>query len=305
MFKRNLFFLISISVSFNSLSQMTINLYRSEIPNSKPSVDAEKKEQVDGITLISHITRPTVTVFFPEKEKANGTAVIICPGGGYAVNAFSHEGTDVALKFRELGIVAVVLKYRLPDDETMITKETGPLQDAQQAIKIVREHAQEWSVHPDRVGIMGFSAGGHLASTAGTHFENSFIDNPQRTNLRPDFMVLIYPVISFQESIGHLGSRERLLGITPSIEKIEWYSNEKHISKNTPPAFLLHASDDETVKADNSILFYQNLKKNNVSAELHIYQNGGHGFGMNNPTTSDRWMDRLTNWMDANGWLKK
>lgn len=304
MLKPILFFFFFISASFNVLSQMTINLYHSEIPNSKPSVDAEKKEQVNGIILIRHISRPTLTAFFPEKEKANGTAIIICPGGGYAVNAFSHEGTDVAQKFRAVGITAFVLKYRIPDDETMTSKEIGPLQDAQQAIKMVREHAKEWNINPDRVGIMGFSAGGHVASTAGTHFENSFIDNPQRTNLRPDFMILIYPVISFQEPIGHLGSRERLLGRSPSAEKIEWYSNEKHVSKNTPPAFLLHASDDETVKAANSILFYQSLKKNNVPAELHICPTGGHGFGMNNSTTSDQWMDRLMNWIEANGWQK-
>jgi len=254
---------------------------------------------------VSKITKPTLTIFLATKEIANGTAVIIYPGGGYRINAIEHEGMDVAKKFNEMGISAFVLKYRIPNDATMEKKEVGPLQDAQQAIKIVRERASEWNIDPNRIGIMGFSAGGHLASTTGTHFSKSFIPNEPKTNLRPDFMILIYPVISFQDSIAHSGSREQLIGQHPSKDQIDYFSNELQITKETPPTFLVHATDDNVVKVENSVAFYSNLIKNKVPAELHIYQRGGHGFGLNNKTTSDNWMDRCKNWMSANGWMKK
>jgi acetyl esterase/lipase len=296
------FFVTACLVSNMSLfAQKTIALYEGEIPNSKPAADEEKTEYRDGITIISKISKPTLSIYLPEPGKSTGTAVIICPGGGYWVNAISHEGTDVAKKFNEIGVAAFVLKYRIPDDATMIDREIGPLQDAQQAIRIVRKKGQEWGIK--RLGIMGFSAGGHLASTAGTHFKTSVIDNPENIPLRPDFMILVYPVISFQESIGHTGSRDQLIGKSPSKEKIDFYSNELQVTELTPPAFLVHASDDETVRSENSILFYQHLIRSKVPAELHIYEKGGHGFGMNNATTEDRWMDRCKGWLAANGWL--
>jgi acetyl esterase/lipase len=240
----------------------------------------------------------------PAKEKANGTAVIICPGGGYHINAIEHEGTDVAKQFNEMGVTAFVLKYRIPNDATMENKEIGPLQDAQRAIQLVRGRAKEWNVNPNRIGIMGFSAGGHLASTAGTHFATSVIKINAGENLRPDFMILIYPVVSFQDNVGHIGSRDQLIGKNPTREKIDFYSNELQVTTATPPTFLVHASDDNAVLSENSILFYQALIKNKVAAELHIYQKGGHGFGMNNKTTDDRWMKTLGNWMKANGWVE-
>jgi acetyl esterase/lipase len=303
---RNAFFLIAFTLlASHAMSQPVINLYEGTIPNSKPAQDEEKWEEANGIMRVSHISRPTLMPFFPPKEKANGTAVIICPGGGYWINAISHEGTDVAKRLNEMGVAAFVLKYRIPNDATMENREIGPLQDAQRATQVVRSRAAEWNINPGRIGIMGFSAGGHLASTAGTHFNSPVITNPQNISLRPDFMILIYPVISFQEKIGHLGSRDQLVGKTPVKERVDWYSNELQVTAQTPPSFLLHASDDGAVKSENSILFYQALIQNKVPAELHIYQNGGHGFGMNNKTTSDNWVDRLKNWMDANGWLKK
>jgi acetyl esterase/lipase len=289
--------------SFFVNAQQTFPLYADKIPNSKPTPDEEKTE-VDGITVVSKISRPTISVFLPDKVGANGTAVIIFPGGGYWVNAIAHEGTDVAKKFTEMGVTAFVVKYRIPNDATMLNREIGPLQDAQQAIKVVRQRATEWKINPDRIGIMGFSAGGHLASTAGTHFKTAVIPDAGNANLRPDFMILIYPVISFQDSVGHLGSREQLIGKQPSVEKIRLYSNELQVTKETPPTFLVHATDDDGVKVENSILFYEALLHHKVSAELHIYQGGGHGFGLVNKTTKDLWMDRLQNWMLANGWLK-
>jgi len=298
-------FIIPIIMSTTSFAQITIDLYPQGIPNSKPTANEEITEQRYGISIVSKITRPTLTIFLAPKEVANGTAVIVYPGGGYRMNAISHEGIDIAKKFNEMGITAFVLKYRIPNDVTMEKKEIGPLQDAQQAIKIVRERASEWNINPNRIGIMGFSAGGHLASTAGTHFKKSLIPNDDKTNLRPDFIILIYPVISFQDSIVHLGSREQLLGQHPAKDQINYFSNELQITKETPPTFLVHASDDDVVKVENSVVFYHNLIKNSVPAELHIYQRGGHGFGLNNRTTLDNWMDRCKNWMTANGWMKK
>lgn len=294
-----------ILVGFNAVakSQTVIPLYPDSIPNSRPGPDEEKSEIRNGVLIISKISRPALTLFLPPKGKANGTAVIICPGGGYWVEAAGHEGADVARKFNEWGIAVLLLKYRIPDDQTMVNKEIGPLQDAQQAIKTTREHAGEWNIHPSRIGIMGFSAGGHLASTAGTHFEQAVISNSRHTSLRPDFMLLIYPVISFQDGVGHNGSRDQLIGKNPSQDKKDLYSNELQVTDRTPPAFLVQASDDDVVKPDNSILFYQALLKHKVPAEMHLYQISGHGFGMHLKNSREEWMDRCRNWLAWNGWL--
>jgi acetyl esterase/lipase len=282
-------------------AQISLPLYETTIPNSKPTTEAETIGVRNGITLVGKITNPTLTVYQP--SKANGTAIIICPGGGYWINASVHEGSEVAKKFNEWGITAFVLKYRIPNEATMINKEIGPLQDAQKAIKLVRDRANEFGINPLQIGIMGFSAGGHLASTAATHFTKSMIENKENTSLRPDFTILVYPVISFQNSFGHIGSRDQLIGKKPSQKKILEYSNELHVNAQTPPSFLIHASDDKSVSPENSIAFYQQLVKNNVPAELHVYQKGGHGFGMDNPHTQDEWMERLRSWLKSNQWL--
>lgn len=296
--------LIMMSLSMQSvMGQQSFPLYSATIPGSKSAPNEEQTDVQNGITRVSKISVPAISIFLPPKEKANGTAVIIFPGGGYWINAISHEGFDVAKQFNDWGITAFVVKYRIPNDATMSNRETGPLQDAQQAIHVVRSHAKEWGIDPQRIGILGFSAGGHLASTAGTHFNKPTLPEFKTANVRPDFMILIYPVISFNETITHSSSREQIIGKTPTPEKVAEYSNELQVTKDTPPAFLVHASDDGAVKVDNSILFYQALIKNNIPAELHIYQKGGHGFGMNNPTTSDKWMDRCKNWLKVNGWL--
>lgn len=285
-------------------SQETFPLYPDKVPNSKPAANEEKSEERNGITIVSKISEPTLR-YFPAPGQTDATAaVIIFPGGGYAINAISHEGHDVARKFNEIGVNAFVVKYRIPDDRTMLNKEVGPLQDAQQAIKIVREQATRYKIDPERIGIMGFSAGGHLASTAGTHFKQEHIPNEKNTSLRPDFMILIYPVISFQNDIGHQGSRINLLGKDASPEKVNLYSNELQVTRQTPPTFLVHAADDKTVDAANSIKFYESLTKHKVPAEMHIYQEGGHGFGLNNKTTKDEWFLTCRHWLEANGWLK-
>jgi acetyl esterase/lipase len=281
-------------------SQNIIKLYPDKIPNEVPGPDAEKKTE-DG--HIRDISRPTLAVYLPTKEKATGAAVVICPGGGYGINAYKHEGTDVAELLASRGVAAFILKYRLPNDKTMKDKSFGPLQDAQQAIRTVRQRAKEWNIDPSKIGIAGFSAGGHLASTAGTHFQKSLIDNPENISVRPDFMILLYPVISFDDSIGHIGSRTNLLGKSPSAELIRLYSNELQVTKQTPPTFLMHAGDDKAVIVANSIRFYEALNDNDVPAEIFIFPKGGHGFGLINPTSPDRWMDRCLDWMKSNGWL--
>ena len=288
-----------------AMSQTVIPLYKDSIPNSKPAKDEEKSEQSNGILIISKVSKPTLSIFLPSKEKATGTAVVIYPGGGYGIVAAGHEGTDIAKKFNEMGVAAFVVKYRIPNSETMINPEIGPLQDAQQAIKVVREGAKEYNINPNRIGIMGFSAGGHLASTAGTHFDKAVITNKNNTSLRPNFMLLIYPVISFTDSLTHMGSRDNLIGKNPTAEKIKEYSNELQVTGKTPPSFLVHASDDDAVKPQNSIAFYLALIKNHVDAEMHLYESGGHGFGLNLKNKNEQWMDRCKNWMENHGWLKQ
>lgn len=297
-------FLSFFLVTHFALAQQVIPLYESAIPNSKPTPNREKHVVRDnGTEIISEISIPTVTVFLPETQSTDRTAVIIFPGGGYGINAIKHEGFDIARKLNEWGVAAFVVKYRIPNDATMHNKEIGPLQDAQQAISLVRQNAAKWNLHPNRIGVMGFSAGGHLASTAGTHFKKPVIDS--KANLRPDFLILGYPVISFSDSIGHLGSRTNLLGKSPSRDKIVAYSNELQVTPETPPTFLIHASDDKAVPPANSIVFFQELIRHNIPAELHIYEGGGHGFGMDNPTTDERWMDTLKNWLVSRQLLKR
>ncbi len=289
-----------ISLSAMAQESKPIKLYPKGVPNSKaaPAGYAEKNEN----NRVSMVTDPVITPFFPEKGKANGTAVIICPGGGYSRLAMDHEGTAVAKKFNDIGVTAFVLTYRLPSDAIMVDKTIGPLQDAQRAIQILRERAQEWGINPSRIGIVGFSAGGHLASTAITHFDKAVIDNKSNISLRPDFGVLIYPVISFGP-IGHTGSKDNLIGKTPTPEMVDLYSNEKQVTANTPPAFLVHAEDDKTVPVMNSIVFYEAMVKAGVKGELHLFQAGGHGFGLINKTTKAEWFNNCKDWMDANGWL--
>ena len=300
-----LLFFAFIPASYTQNKPMETPLYpKNKVPGNIPGPDEEKSESDGGILRVSKIKTPSLTAYLPPADKANGTAVIICPGGGYSIVAIDHEGFKVAEKFNEMGVAAFVLKYRIPDKKNQTDPSIAPLQDAQQAILTVRANAKKWNIDPARIGIMGFSAGGHLASTAGTHFERSLIDNPGNISVRPDFMLLIYPVISADIAITHSGSFKNLLGANASDEQLNLFSNEKQVTAKTPPAFLVHASDDGGVSPNNSIVFYQALLKNKIPAELHIYQNGGHGFGMHNATTKDEWMERCKNWLDKNGWLK-
>jgi acetyl esterase/lipase len=253
----------------------------------------------NSIGCISKITNPEISVYLPSKEKATGTAVLICPGGGYGVVCMEHEGVAVAKWFNEIGIAAIVLKYRLPSDLIMKDKTVGPLQDAQEAMRIIRKNAEKWGINKDKIGVLGFSAGGHLASTLSTHY-NDKIYEAGNISARPDFSILIYPVITFDESFGHMGSRKNLIGESPSEEKIKFYSNELQVNKETPQAFLVHSADDMTVPVKNSLRYFEELRKNGVSAEMHVYEKGGHGYGLGRDPKSSE-----SSWTKAcEAWLK-
>ncbi|WP_461091748.1 alpha/beta hydrolase [Spirosoma gilvum] len=279
-------------------AQEIIPLYPAEIPNSKVS-DVQESGAATGV--LKGITKPTLEYYKPAADKASGTAVVIIPGGGYGVVVYQGEGINIAKAFAEKGVAAFILKYRLPSDVIMPDKKIGPLQDAQQAIKLVRENAEKWGVDKARIGVIGFSAGGHLASTVATHFEKSYVENSQNTSLRPDFQILVYPVISMQDSLTHGGSHDNLLGKNPSRQDVELFSNELQIRANTPPTYLTHAADDKLVDVDNSIVYFEKLRHQNVPVEMHIYPKGDHGFIFRHPG----WMEPLFAWMKQNNWINK
>jgi acetyl esterase/lipase len=286
--------------TMSAIAQKIVPLYPGTVPGSKPGeVQEIRNVNEKGQVRYERVTVPTLEVWMPEKNKATGAAVIIVPGGGYRLVSYTNEGTDIAAEFARMGVTAFILKYRLPSDNTMSDNTTGPLQDAQMAIHTVRSRATEWGIDPKRVGIIGFSAGGHLASTAGTHLDQVVISNPGNISLRPDFMVLVYPVISFTAELMHKGSRDNLLGAQPDIETARRYSNELQVTPNTPPTLLIHSADDKTVPVGNSIRFYEALLKNGVSAEMHLYPKGGHGFGIGPDRAPDHWTDRVQHWLKA------
>ncbi len=282
-----LLFLISTTHTFSQ--SMKINLWpEGNIPLSIKNNLQEQAISTD-IVRIGKVQVPQIEVYLPNKRSVTGQAVIICPGGGYSILAYDWEGTDVAKLLNARGIAAIVLKYRLPDSLSSTAPDQVPLMDAKQAMRIVRERAASWNINPNKVGIMGFSAGGHLASTLSTHFEEE---------TKPNFSILIYPVISMDKSIAHMGSRNNLIGKQPTEEMTKLYSNELQVNANTPPTFLIHATDDQSVPVENSLLYYQALKKNKVPTEMHIYPAGGHGFGLANGNRSlESWPLLLIEWM--------
>ena len=284
-------FLFFFGLINKGFSQEEVNLYSGEIPNS---VKAENKEYVEN-SAIFEVSQPELSIYLPKGNNTGKTAVIICPGGGYIGLCITYEGIEIAQKLNKLGVAAFVLKYRLPNKRTCIDPSIAPLHDAQRAIQLIRENAVIWGIDPYKIGIMGFSAGGHVASTAGTHFNKVLIPNPKLTSVRPDFMVQVYPVISMESGLTHAGSRENLLGDTPSKDQLELFSNEKQVTVQTPPTFLIHAGDDDMVPVENSFRFYDALKAQGVSADMHIFSVGKHGFPLE-PAKS-AWFDYWINWM--------
>lgn len=274
---------------------------------AEPKVELLWPDGAPGAKGQAEGDKPTLTIYVPPQEKATGAAIVICPGGGYGALATDHEGLQIGQWLNSFGVAGFMVKYR--------HSRTGagyghpaPLQDAQRAVRIVRSRAQEWGVDPNRIGILGFSAGGHLASSAITHFNESFYeakDKIDRVSCRPDFAVLVYPVISFTEPFTHVGSRRNLLGANPDPALVEKMSSEKQVTPQTPPTFLIATWEDTGVPAENSIYFYLALRKAKVPAEMHIFLKGPHGFGLGQKIEgTSAWPGLCQKWMERAGFLK-
>jgi acetyl esterase/lipase len=266
------------------------------IPNSKPTADEEAGADRG---FVRNVTRPQIQVYLPAQSKANGASLVIFPGGGYAGLTFDYEGTQQAKFFVDHGYAAFVVKYRLPSDRTMENKSIGPLQDAQQALRFIRLHAKDWGLDATRIGAIGFSAGGHLASTLATHFDKAYVDNPEKISLRPDFLIVVYPVISMDAKITHLDSRKALLGPNPTEDEVRLFSNELQVTKDVPPTLILHAADDRLVDVDNSVVFFEALRKAGVPVETRLFEKGQHGFFL---LPRDTWQAVITEWLTSSGW---
>ena len=295
--------ILGIIMSNLSAQSKVIDIWNGKVPNSiynpgvKPVIDS-----ADNWIKRKNVTNPTLEMYAAEKNNANGTAVIICPGGGYSALAIIHEGSQVAKWLNSLGATAFVLNYRLPNDAITQDKSIAPLQDAQEAMRIVRLHAKEWNINPDKIGVMGFSAGGHVAATLATHFNDKVYQTKDSISARPDFSILIYPVITMDSAITNPWSRNNLIGNYPAKKDVIYFSNELQVTKNTPPAFLVHSIDDAAVPVRNSIDYAIALHKNNIPCELHIYQSGKHGYGMGRTSnTESSWAEACKNWLLMNG----
>ncbi|HKK62720.1 MAG TPA: alpha/beta hydrolase [Bacteroidales bacterium] len=293
------FFLLSI-MNIHSQS-FKMDLYpEGEIPNYKDVGEQEVWDTTNAVR-ISKVQVPDIAVFLPAKQHRTGEAVIICPGGGYRILAYDKEGEDIAKFFNSRGIAGIVLKYRVPVSDAQIEPHKSPLMDAQRAMRLVRYHAEAWGLDPEKIGIMGFSAGGHLAASLSTHHDqgNKTSDDPvERLSCRPDFSILLYPVISFTGEFQHSGSRRNLAG--DDEELMKYYSNELQVAEDTPPAILIHSSDDSSVPFKNSVVYYEALLENGVeNSEMHIYPYGGHGYSLAIGTGRlSTWPDRVADWLE-------
>ncbi len=285
---------------FISAQNYVVPLWKNEIPNSKVVAKTLADEPSNGDYFYS-VTRPEISVYLPTNRNLTGKAVLIIPGGGYWKVTYSWEGTDIAKWLNANGIAAIVLKYRLPKQEFDKVLDKSPLVDANRAMKIIRANADKWNIDKNKIGVIGFSAGGHLASSLATHYDEEqvgIIDSLSNISSRPDFMALLYPVITMNKEFAESGSRKNLLGDNPSEELVEYHSNEKQVTSNTPPTFIVHASDDNVVPVKNSLLFYEALQKNGVKTEMHIYQTGGHGFALANTNNKLKtWRKLFLSWL--------
>jgi acetyl esterase/lipase len=301
------FFRLTVSFTCLSLAMISsaraaespkIDLWPEGVPGLRADASPEKIENARG----SNVHHPYMEIFAAPADKAVGTAVIVCPGGGYVRLSLENEGSLVAQRLNKIGVTAFVLHYRMVE-----YGHPAPMRDVQRAIRLVRSRAGEFGVKADRIGILGASAGGHLAATAETLFNDADGKTGaalDATSARPDFAVLLYPVITMKAPLAHAGSAKALLGATPAPEMIEKMSLETRVTKETPPTFIVVAEDDKTVPVENSLMFYQSLKNAGVPAELHIWPKGGHGFGMRQDLgEASTWSDRCEDWMRANGWL--
>ena len=272
-------------------------------PPGEPALGGAMPEEEDaGGGRLRFVSSPTLTVYLPDAELANGAAVVVCPGGGYGILAMNHEGHDVARWLNDQGIAAIVLKYR-----HYPYRHPVPMHDAQRAMRLVRHHAEQWGIDPERVGIMGFSAGGHLASTVATHHDRGDPDHDdpvERQSCRPDFAILVYPVIATIGEHAHRGSRHNLLGRDATDEQAAELNNHEHVDAQTPPTFLAHARDDGAVPLANSEMFLLALEEAGVAGELAVQERGGHGFGLGDVHAEEGWPMKCIAWLEAQGFLE-
>lgn len=271
------------------------------------SLEMEVEEDERIGRRISKVHEPALEVYLPDEGVSNGTGVVICPGGGYTILAWDWEGVEMAKWFNSLGIAAFVLQYRLPRWETDECKDKVALMDGKRAMRFVRSKAEEWKLDPDKIGIMGFSAGGHLASSVSTHFDMGNAESEiaiEALSDRPDFSILMYPVVTMDTAYAHLGSRKNLLGDVPTKDRATYYSNEAQITDQTPPAILIHANDDKGVVPENSIKYYLGLRAHGIPAALHIFESGGHGFSFaEDKGTVAKWPELCEGWLKEMNFL--
>jgi len=300
-----LFLFLGSMIPCSATAQYTVRkLWPDKIPGAVSNENYTENATVnEGLeTRFSKVTDPELFVYLAPADKATGTAVLICPGGGYSILAFDHEGHQIARWLNENGIASIILKYRLPSDQIMEDKAIGPLQDAQEAIRTLRRNAEKWNIDSHKIGVIGFSAGGHLASTLSTHYDVPVYEKKDAVSARTDFSILIYPVITMDTSFTHMGSRNNLLGENPSEEAVQHFSNELQITGETPPAFLVHSTDDNVVPVHNSIIYYERLQKYGIPSELHVFQKGGHGYGLAvGEATQSAWPALCLQWLRASG----
>jgi len=274
---------------------------KGKMPNSK---GIELKDDIRN-ERIYQVGTPGFYAFFPSNQENKGAAVLICPGGGYQHLAYIISGMQLAKWFNTLGISAFVLNYRLPNSPDVRQREIAPLQDAQRAMRIIRANAEKWQIKPEKIGVLGTSAGGHLAANLGTSTEDAtkINDELDKFPFNPNFMILVSPVITMGE-YAHAGSRKNLLGENPSRQLIEKYSLEKQVTATTPPAFIVHAADDKAVNPRNSLMFYNALLDKSISASLHIFPNGGHAIALrNNPGSTETWTNLCEMWLTEMGFI--
>lgn len=294
-----------LCISFALGAQDEITLWPEVIPCESKLVEEIEERNIGRI--IKKVRTPSLTVFKAPAETSNGTSVIICPGGGYTILAWDWEGTSIAHWLNSIGVTAFVLKYRLPHWEHESCRGKVALMDAQQAMRIVRSRSHEFNIDPARIGIMGFSAGGHLASTLSTHFDlgdSLSTDDISKTSCRPDFSILIYPVISCDPLFAHQGSCINLMGKYPTEAQRLYYSNERQVASTTPPAILIHSADDSGVLVEHSISYYKALIRHKVPASMHLFPEGGHGYSMGKEGSFEsRWPQLVEAWMKSAGWI--
>ena len=298
------FLILSLAMTslFANAQELILPLWEGT-PPLQTDMGLEEKAIEEGIIRIENVQIPQIEVFLPSKQMRTGQAVVIFPGGGYHILAYDWEGRDFAKWLNTQGIVGIVVKYRLPDSKSLTDAKEVPLLDAQRAIRLARFHAEEWKIDPSKIGVLGFSAGGHLASTVSTQYMHEVDrakDEIDALSARPDYSILAYPVISFRDASAHSGSRRNLIGEDASQELIDRFSGELNVTEETPPTFLVHAQDDKGVPIENSFLYYKALHAKGVPASLHIYPAGGHGFGFGlGKGPVDGWRDVLLDWMKS------